>query len=63
MGCRKMTIDSFWSKTLFRIYRECRNGPGWPELFDCHDEEDQNYFWMLEDEVDAGRLFLKEWQK
>ena len=53
-------IDSFWSKYLFETYVMCRKGPGWAQIFACHDEEDRDYFWILEDEVDAGRLVLPE---
>jgi hypothetical protein len=41
-----------WSELLFKIYGDCRGLPHWRVVFNCHDEEDQDYFLML-DELEA----------
>lgn len=45
-----------WNQFLFDLYKNGRLFPGWADLFECHDEEDQAYFWMLENEMEAGKL-------
>jgi hypothetical protein len=41
-------MRSDWASLLITIYRECRNSLKWSEILECHDEEDKEYFRMLE---------------
>lgn len=40
-----------WHETLFEIYKQFRDLPHWADVYDLHDEEDKNYFDMLDKEV------------
>lgn len=51
-----------WNEFLVDLFKKFRFSPGWPTLFECHDAEDQDYFWMLEDEMDKGRLSCVPWK-
>lgn len=54
-------MNLVWTRYLVHTFGECRNSPGWEDIYRCHDEEDRDYFAMLEDEAERGRLALKEW--
>ena len=43
---------------LFEQFVKCRAFPGWPDLYELHDDEDRKYFWMLEGEMERGRINL-----
>lgn len=45
-----------WATDLFDVYRRCRKFCGWNQMVECHDKEDQNYFGMLDEQVDEGRI-------
>lgn len=38
-----------WSDLVFEIYKEFRESKGWPDIYECHDREDQLYFMGLDD--------------
>lgn len=37
-----------WARILFEIWTDGREYVGWAELLRCHDQEDQDYFEMLD---------------
>lgn len=37
-----------WAEILFFIWNECRHLPAWMDVWECHDEEDKDYFQMLD---------------
>ena len=41
-------IKKEWAEYLFDEYRKCRKFPGWPIILECHDEEDREYYFMLD---------------
>lgn len=49
-----------YAEFLFSQFVKCRAFPGWPDLYECHDEEDRAYFWMLDGEVEKGRITLEQ---
>ncbi len=40
-----------WRELLLHIYKAGRDGIGWQTVYDCHDEEDQAYFDMLDQQL------------
>jgi len=55
--------DPHWNKFLLEVYRSSRNMDGWPDIYHCHDEEDQAYFNMLDSEIEAQRLKqVEDWK-
>ena len=47
-------IRKEWTEYLLDEYRRCRLFPGWSQIFDEHDKEDQEYFEMLEESRESG---------
>ena len=43
-----MSEPGWWKEFLLEIYREYRLFSGWLTIYELHDEEDQNYFNMLD---------------
>lgn len=40
-----------WSKFLFDLWKECHTLPYWEKAQEMHDDEDRQYFSMLESRV------------
>ena len=38
-----------WFDIIFTIYKECRAEKGWADLYECHDQEDRDYFMGLDE--------------
>lgn len=49
-------MTPYWSDFLFKQFVKCREWPGWITLFNLHDDEDKDYFEMLETEYKRGRI-------
>ena len=49
-------ISSDYSELLFNQFIKYRKWPGWPDIYELHDGEDQAYFMMLEGLMDEGKL-------
>jgi hypothetical protein len=42
-----------WAETLTEVYRDCRNLPRWCDLVELHDQEDREFFALLD--ISGGR--------
>lgn len=48
-----------WKGHLMREFLECRLYPNWPDLYETHDKEDQEYLMDLEMQYMDGKLTPK----
>lgn len=51
-------LTNAYTEFLFDTFVKFRAWQGWKDIYEAHDEEDREYFWMLEQEVEKGRLNL-----
>lgn len=49
-----MSEPGWWQDFLRDVYVTSRFKPGWNDVYDCHDEEDQEYFLYLEEKRCGG---------
>lgn len=38
-----------WFDAIFQIHKDCRDLPRWADVYECHDEEDRQYFMGLDE--------------
>jgi hypothetical protein len=43
-----MSEPKWWKEALVDEYRRCRLFPGWQTIYDLHDQEDRDYYDMLD---------------
>lgn len=56
-----MTAPGWYPEFLFKTFITGRLSPGWIVLFNLHDDEDKDYFEMLEDYYQRGKIQVNAW--
>ncbi len=44
-----MPLRDGYRAFLIGVYDECRNWDGWETIYELHDEEDRQFFWLLDE--------------
>lgn len=52
-----------WGNVLFDIYTSSREYPGWPLIYEMVEDDDRQYFMMLEVLYEKGKIKTERYEK